>query len=128
MVTTQTLVTLSASYSGVTKTTIFIVNPASAPAPALATLTLNPARVRGGTSATGTVTLSAPAPSAGLVVALRSTKPSLASVPASIVVAAGTKSKNFTVRTASTRRTNLATISASYAGVNKTATITVTRR
>jgi len=49
--------TLSASYSGVTKTTTFTVNPASAPA--LATLTLNPTSVKGGTSATGTVTLTA---------------------------------------------------------------------
>jgi hypothetical protein len=128
VVTTQTLATLSASYSGVTKTTTFTVNPASAPAPALATLTLNPTSVKGGTSATGTVTLTAPAPSGGVVVALSSTKPALASVPASILVAAGTTSKSFSVTTAPTRKNASATISASYAGVTKTATISVTRR
>jgi hypothetical protein len=128
VVTTQTLATLSATYSGVTKTTTFTVNPASAPAPALSTLTLNPTSVKGGTSATGTVTLTAPAPNGGAVVALSSTKPALASVPASILVAAGTTSKSFTVTTASTRKNASATISASYAGVTKTATISVTRK
>jgi hypothetical protein len=72
-VATQTLATLSATYAGVTKTTTFTVNPPSAPAPALATLTLNATTVKGGTRATGTVTLTAPAPGGGVVVALSST-------------------------------------------------------
>jgi hypothetical protein len=125
-VATQTLATLSATYAGVTKTTTFTVNPASAPA--LATLTLSATTVKGGTRAVGTVTLTAPAPSGGVVVALSSTNPSLASVPASIVVATGTTSKGFIVTTASTRRNASSTISASYAGVTKAATISVTRR
>ena len=126
VVTTQTLATLSATYSGVTKTMTFTVNPAASAA--LATLSLNPTSVKGGTSATGTVTLTAPAPSGGVVVALSSTKPVLASVPASVLVATGTTSKSFTVTTASTRKNASATISASYAGVTKTATISVIRR
>jgi len=126
VVATQTLATLSATYSGLTKTMTFTVNPAASAA--LATLSLNPTSVTGGTPATGTVTLTAPAPSGGVIVALSSTKPSLASVPASILVAAGTTSKSFTVTTASTRRNATATISASYAGVTKTATISVTRK
>ena len=125
-VSTQTLATLSATYSGVTKTTTFTVNPA--PAPALATLTLNPASVRSGTPATGTVTLSAPAPSGGAVVTLTSSMPTLASVPASVVVTAGTTSGTFNVTTAATKKNTPVTISASYAGVTKTATITVKRR
>src|SRR5437773_2447454 len=126
VVTTQTLATLSATYSGLTKTMTFTINPAASAA--LATLSLNPTSVTGGTSATGTVTLTAPAPSGGVIVALSSTKPSLASVPASILVAAGTTSKSFTVTTVSTRRNATATISAFYAGVTKTATISVTRK
>ena len=127
-VVTQTLTTLSATYAGVTKTTTFTVNPALAPAPALARLTLNAMSVKGGTSAIGTVTLTAPAPSGGIVVALSSTNKSLVSVPASIVVAAGTASKSFIVTTMSTTRNASATISASYAGVTKAVTISVTRR
>jgi hypothetical protein len=127
-VATQTLATLSATYAGVTKTTTFTVNPPSAPAPALATLTLNATTVKGGTRATGTVTLTAPAPGGGVVVALSSTNPSLASVPASVVVAGGTTSKAFIVTTASTRRNASSTISASYAGVTKAVILSVTRR
>jgi hypothetical protein len=126
VVTTQTLATLSATYNSVTKTTTFIVNPASAPV--LATLTLNPTSVKGGASATGTVTLSVPAPSGGAVVALSSTNPALASVPASILVAAGTTSSTFAVTTTATKKNTSVTISASYAGVTKTATIMVKRR
>jgi hypothetical protein len=126
VVTTQTLATLSATYNSATKTTTFIVNPASAPV--LATLTLNPTSVKGGASATGTVTLSAPAPSGGAVVALSSTKPALASVPASILVAAGTTSSTFAVTTTATKKNTSVTISTSYAGVTKTATIMVKRR
>jgi len=125
-VTTQTLVTLSATYSGVTKTTTLAVNqPAS---PALASLTLQPASVKGGNPVTGTVTLTAPAPTSGATVTLVSSKSSLASVPPSVLVAAGASSASFTIATAPTRKNASVTISASYAGVTKSATLSVTRR
>jgi hypothetical protein len=125
-VTTQTLATVSATYSGVTKTTTVTVNPAAAAS--LATLSLNPTSVKGGGSVTGTVTLSAPAPANGATVTLTSSNPALASVPASVLISAGTTSKPFTVTTGATRKNVLVTISASYAGVTKTATLTVKRR
>ena len=127
-VTTQTLSTVSATYSGVTKTTTLTVNPASAPPPALAAIALNPVSVVGGGSAIGTVTLTAPAPAGGATVTLGSSKSTLASVPAMVVVAAGTTSKSFTVTTAKSRRSTSVTISASYAGAKKSAVLTVTRR
>ncbi|HEY2968298.1 MAG TPA: hypothetical protein VGK75_08005 [Casimicrobiaceae bacterium] len=126
VVTTQTLTTLTASYSGVSKTMTFTVNPAASAT--LATLSLNPTSVKGGTPATGTVTLTAPAPSGGAVVTLTSSMPTLASVPQNIVVTAGTTSSTFNVTTAATKKNTLVTISASYAGATKTATITVKRR
>ena len=125
-VATQTLTTLSASYSGGTKTTTFTVNPAASAA--LATLSLNPTAVVGGTTATGTVSLTTPAPAGGAVVTLASAKASLASVPASVTVAAGATSATFAITTAATRKNSAVTISASYAGVTKTATLTVKRR
>jgi hypothetical protein len=126
---TQTLSTLSASYGGMTKSTTLTVNPAAAPPPtALATLTLNPTSVVGGTSATGTVTLTAPAPGGGTTVKLASSKATLASVPATLVVAAGTTSKSFTITTTRPRRNSTVTISASYSGATKTAVETITRR
>jgi hypothetical protein len=54
--------------------------------------------------------------------------PTLASVPTSVVVTAGTTSSTFDVTTAATKRNTPVTISASYAGVTKTATITIKRR
>jgi hypothetical protein len=127
-VTTQTLSTVSAAYGGLTKTTTLTVNPVSAPPPALAALALNPMSVVGGVSATGTVTLTAPAPASGATVTLGSSKSTLASVPAMVVVPAGTMSGTFTVTTAKSRKSTSITISASYAGAKKSAVLTVTHR
>jgi hypothetical protein len=126
VVSTQTLTTLSASYLGVTKTATFTVTPA--PAAALASLALSPTSVKGGTAVSGTVVLSAPAPSGGATVTLASSKPSLVAVPASVLVSAGATSAKFTATTVATRRNATVTISASYAGVTKAASLTVTRR
>jgi hypothetical protein len=125
-VTTQTLVSVSASYAGVTKTTTVTVNP-SAPV-ALSAVTLNPTSLRGGGSVAGTVTLSAPAPAGGVTVTLASSKPAIAPAPASVVVAAGATSKGFAIATTRPSRNASVTITASYGGVTKTASLTVTRR
>jgi hypothetical protein len=122
----QTLTTLSASYNGVTKTTTLTTNPA--PSAALATLTLQPASVTGGSTATGTVTLTAAAPGGGAVVALSSSIPGYASVPTHVLVAAGQKSGAFAIATTRPKKSVGVTISAAYAGVTKTAIIALTRR
>jgi hypothetical protein len=59
---------------------------------------------------------------------LTSSNPALASVPPSVLISAGTISKPFAVTTGATRKNVLVTISASYAGVTKTATLAVKRR
>jgi hypothetical protein len=123
---TQTLVTVSATYSGLTKTVTVTVNPAASAA--LATLTLKPTTVKGGGSVTGTATLTAPAPIGGATVTLTSSNGALASVPSSVLVAAGATSKTFAVSTVRTRKSASIAISASYAGVTKTAKPTVKRR
>ena len=124
---TQTLVTVSASYGGATRTTTVTVNPVP-PSAALAGLALNPTSVRGGGSVIGTVALSAPAPSAGVTVTLASSNASIAAVPKSVVIAAATTSKSFTIATTRPRKSLTVSISASYAGVTKSAALTVTRR
>jgi hypothetical protein len=126
VVSTPTSTTLSATYGGVTKTTTFTVNPALAPA--LATFTLNRTSVVGGSSAIGTVTLSAPAGSGGAIVTLASSNPSAASVPATVAVAFGATSGTFTVTTTAVKRSASATLSATYGGVTKTVTLKITRR
>ena len=126
-VSSTTSTTLSASYAGVSKTTTFTVTPAAA-GPPLATLSLNRSSLVGGTTATGTVTLTAAAPSGGAVVTLSSSAPSIASVPASVVVAAGATSASFTVTTTKVTKNAFATISASYGGTTKSVSVTIKRK
>jgi hypothetical protein len=95
--------------------------------PTLSSLTLNPTSVTGGSSSTGTATLSGAAPSGGAMIALSSNMPA-ATVPASITVPAGSTSATFTVNTSTVSTSNSATITASYGayGGVKTAMLTVT--
>jgi subtilisin family serine protease len=123
-VTVSTPVNISASYAGVTKTATLTVMPAQT-APTLSSLTLNPTSVTGGSSSTGTVTLSGPAPSGGAQVLLSSDN-GAASVPSTVTLAAGASSATFTVSTSAVTVSTPANISASYAGVTKTAPLTVT--
>lgn len=92
--------------------------------PTLASVTLSPSSVNGGTSATGTVTLSGPAPPGGAVVYLSSSS-AAATVAASVTVAAGATSTAFTVNTSSVSTATPATITASYGGASKTGMLTV---
>jgi hypothetical protein len=100
-------------------------NPGSG-AVSLGSLAVNPGSVAGGQSSTGTVTLSGPAPSAGVGVTLSSTKPSVASVPAGVTVAAGATSAPFAVTTFAVGSSTPVTLSASYSGTSRTAALTVT--
>jgi len=117
---------ISASYNGVTKSAaISLQPPVSA---TLVSLTLNPTTVVGGATSIGTVTLSAPAPSGGLVVNLSSSNPNRASVPAALTVLAGSSSANFTISTTKGSRKITVKITVSQGSVIKTATLTVNRR
>jgi hypothetical protein len=121
-VSTSTAVIVSATYSGATRSASLTVTPAPPPPPTLATLTLNPANVFGGQSSTGTVTLTGPAPAGGAQVFLSSDN-GAASVPSSVIVPAGATSATFTVNTSFVVISTSATISASYNGTTRTATL-----
>jgi Subtilase family len=92
--------------------------------PTLSSVGVNPASVTGGTSSTGTVTLSGPAPSGGALVYVTGSG-SAATVPASVTVVAGASSATFTVGTSAVTTSTSVTITASYAGVTKTTSLTV---
>jgi hypothetical protein len=119
-VSSSTSVTISGTYA-VTRTTTLTVA-----APAMSTLTLNPSTVKGPASSTGTVILTGPAPAAGTVVTLSSSNTSLANVPASVTVAAGTTTASFTITTVTVPSNRSVTISARAGGVAKSATLTIT--
>jgi hypothetical protein len=121
-----TVATLHASYAGVSQGTTLTVQPAAAPT--LSGLALQPTRVVGGGAATGTVTLSAAAPAGGSVVQLRSSNTALATVPASVNVAAGARTAAFTVTTASTRRNRSVSIVATLGTRSVSATLDIRAR
>ena len=121
---TSTSSTISASYAGETETAILSVQAASS-VTTLSSLTLNPTNLVGGNTSQGTVTLSAAAPSPGVVVTLSSSNTAAATVPASVSIASGASSATFTVGTSSVSTSSSSTISASYAGVTDTAVLNV---
>jgi len=125
-VSAATAVTISAAYGGTTRTATLTVNPAAPPPATLASLSLNPTAVTGGTqSSTGTVTLSGAAPSGGAVVSLSSNNTGAARVPASVTVAAGATTASFTVNTSAVITSTTVTITAAYGGTTRAATLTV---
>jgi hypothetical protein len=125
-VSVTTVGNISASYDGVTKSTMMTVNPQ--PAAALSALSLNPTSVRGGVKSVGTVTLSAAAPTGGLVVNLSSSNSSKAPVPSSVIVASGNTNANFDITTTTVSRKTVVTISASRGGITKSASLTIVRK
>jgi hypothetical protein len=92
---------------------------------ALSAVSVSPTNVTGGTSAQGTVTLTAAASSGGAVVSLSSSNTGAAGVPASVTVAAGATSATFTATTSSVGASTPVTITAAYTGVTRTAILTV---
>ena len=102
-----------------------VTSPPPPSSVALSSLTLSQTSVVGGRSVTGTVTLTSAAPAGGFAVSLSSSNPSLASVPASVTVAAGSTSASFTIATAAVNGTQSATITATGGGVSRSVTLTV---
>jgi LmbE family N-acetylglucosaminyl deacetylase len=91
----------------------------------LASLTVNPATVTGGGTATGTATLSAAAPAGGAEVSLSSNNPSV-TVPASVTVAAGATSATFSVTTSPVATPTSVTLTGTLGGASQTASLSVT--
>jgi hypothetical protein len=123
-VTANTATTLTASYDGTSRTATLTVAPPP-PAASLSALSLSPATVTGGASSTGTVTLSSGAPSGGAVVSLASSHTSAATVPSSITIGAGATSATFPISTSSVSASTSVTVSGTYAGVTRSAGLTV---
>ena len=129
-VSSTTTSVISATRNGVTRSATLTVTAPAPPAPAatLDTVSLSPASVQGGSSSSATVTLTANAPAGGAVVSFSSSNPAVATVPASMTVPEGVNSRvvvNF-VSTSPVSATATSVISATYNGVTRSATLTVT--
>jgi len=120
-VTTATDVTIFARYGGIQKSAVLRVVP-----PKPLSVTFSPATVTGGTSSTGKVTLEA-APAVDTTVTLTVTAGSSAvkSLPGSIVVAAGTTSRTFTIQTKAVASSTTVSVRATANGGNATGNLTV---
>jgi hypothetical protein len=121
----STLVTLTATFNGVTRSATLTVNPSGPPAPlGLSTVSVNPTAVVGGNQSTGTVVLNSVAPGGGVSVAL-STDNAVAGVPASVTIPAGQSSASFAVSTTAVAASTTAKITATYNGTSRVTTLTV---
>ncbi len=94
--------------------------------PALASVTVSQETVVDGTPVTGTVTLTAAAPSGGLAVPLVSDNTVAATVPASVTVTAGARTATFPVTTFPVPNPQSSLIIGTAGGVTKYAIVTVT--
>jgi hypothetical protein len=112
--------TITAFYSGASKTTTLTV----APAPGLGSITA-PSSIAGGDSQSASVSFTAPAPAKGVVINLW-TSGSPAFVPSSVTIPPGRTSAAFKIRTVQTSATAHPVITAFYSGISKTVTLTVT--
>jgi hypothetical protein len=101
-----------------------VFNTTSSSPVALGSLTVNPTTVLGGTSSTGTVTLTNVAPAGGVEVLLSSSDPA-ATVPASVLVPESATTATFSIATVSVLSDTGVTITGSYQG-QRTALLTVT--
>jgi hypothetical protein len=112
---TQVTRTIRATAGSITKDATLTVNPMM-----VTNLTLVPTKVKGGVSATGTVTISAPAGSAGVLVNI-SDNSTFTGVPATVTVPAGATSVQFTITTSPVRRREYSTIFAARNGQSRSA-------
>jgi hypothetical protein len=118
-VTTNSTSLIGASYAGATSSQTLTV------VPLLSSVSLNPTTILGGASSTATVTLSGPAPAGGISIALTSSATAVATVPATLTIAAGSTSGTFSVTGMAVTSSSGSTITAAYGGVNRTAVQTV---
>jgi hypothetical protein len=93
---------------------------------ALASLVVNPASVIAGSLSQGTVTLTGAASAGGAVVALSSSAPNRATVPATVTIPAGSASTTFPIQTIPAQAGPV-TITAAFSGVNMTAQLNLVR-
>jgi outer membrane protein assembly factor BamB len=114
----STSATITGTY-GTAQMATLNINPST-----VASVTLNPTSVQGGTSSTGTVTLSGKAPAGGAAVALSSSN-AAAQVPPSVTVTAGATTATFTVTTSAVLSSTSVTVTGMY-GTSQNATLTVT--
>jgi len=111
--------TIAAAFGGVQLFASLTLQP-----PQLSALAITPNPLIGGVTGTATVTLDGPAPTGGVSVLLQSSDPTVASVPDSVSVPAGSISANAPVSSSVVAAMSSVTVSASFV-TTRTVTLTV---
>ena len=119
-----TIVQITAAVQNVPRTANLSVNAATPPGPSLSTVSVTPSNLTGGSAATGTVTFSGA--TNGASVQLSSSNPAVVQVPTEVIVDGGASRGAFAVSTSAVNATTTVTLTASWFGVTRTTTITVT--
>jgi WD40 repeat protein len=120
VVSVLTSVTFTGVFNASSQKTVLTVTP-----PTVNTLTLSPASVKGGVNSTGTVTISDPAPAAGVAVTLSSANSTVAGVPTSVTIPSGSTTATFPVTTTPVTTDTPVVLTAAIGTGNATGTITV---
>jgi hypothetical protein len=120
-VTTATPVTISATMNGNTLQAPLTLEPQQSPT----AITLDATVTSGRNGTNATVTLGSPALSDNTWIALSSSNPSVASVPANVLVPKGSTTGGFFVSSTAVTTVTTVTITATGAGVTQSATLTV---
>jgi uncharacterized protein (TIGR03437 family) len=115
-------ITASAGTLGLASTTLTVNPPTTGQ---LQSLTISPTQAPAGSSATGTITLSGPAPFGGLIVTLRSSNALAATVPQTVTVGQGNTSATFTITIGVAASAQQVTITATAGSISETATLIV---
>ncbi len=119
-VTSSTQITIGASNGSVQGSAMLTVNAVSSGL----TLNLNPTSIIGGSSSTGTVTLSAPV-SSNTTITLSSSNTTVVTTPSSVTVLAGSATATFPITTTSVTAVTNATINVTYQSSTASASLTV---
>jgi glucose/arabinose dehydrogenase len=119
-VATNTPVVITASAGGANATANITVLKAN-----LAEMTFNPNVVYGGNSSVATLTLNGKAPAGGLDITLSSGNPTLAQVPANLIINAGSGSGQFTITTIPVTAQQVVSITATLGAQSLARTFTI---
>jgi len=122
VVATPQMATITASIGASSQQAALTITPVP---PDLQIMFLNPSTVLTGRTSTGTVTLTAPAPTGGLMVGLVSASPSVVSVAPSVTVPAGQTTATFLVRAASGVTSSTSVVISAQVTTGAASTLTV---
>ena len=125
-VTAATPCTFTATLGSSSKSVTITVTPD--PAPSLFSVEVDPGELVGGSTDTVLPDLNGPAPAGGVTVGLTSSNPSLAPVPATVVIPAGSYSAPVSVATGVVTATTTVTFTASLGGAPSQGSCNSTRR